>query len=110
MTPEAPTGRSTEFQDMYLYVPKGIKTIEYFNQGGGHALLGPDDSVQAQVPGNDYAQVAVPAGMDGKLWKLRGVSLGRILFYNLPPYFAPSPDALLIPREVATKDGLTLRR
>jgi len=110
MTAESPLGRSTEFQDMYFYVPKGTKTLEYFNQGGGHTLLGPDDSEQSKVAANDYAQVKIPAGMDGKLWKLRGVGLGRIIFYNAPSYIAPSPDALLIPREVAAKDGLTIRK
>ncbi|MEO6909045.1 MAG: DUF4838 domain-containing protein, partial [Abditibacteriaceae bacterium] len=109
MTPEAPFGRNVEFQNMYIYVPKGIKIIEYFNQGGGHALYGPDGKVQAQVPSSDYAQVPVPEGMDGKLWMLSGIS-GHILFNNIPAYIAPSPNALLIPREVAEKDGLKIRK
>jgi hypothetical protein len=51
----------------------------------------------------------VPAGMDGKVWSFTGRFDTRH-FVNAPNFIAPSPQALLIPRELAEKDGLTLRR
>jgi hypothetical protein len=108
---------SAVMQDMYFYVPKGTKNIEYyytktaFHPGGPHQVLDPSGKLQKAVDVNgDYVTVPVPAGMDGKLWRFHEPVLGFFWFNNVPNYFAASPDALLIPREVAAKDGLALRR
>jgi len=36
--------------------------------------------------------------------------MGIFNFSNIPNYYAPTPDGLLAPREVAQKDGLTIRK
>lgn len=118
-----PLGQTSDYrnskvmQDMYFYVPKGTKTIEYFytktafHPGGPHQVLDPAGNVQKAVDVNgDYVSVPVPAGMDGKLWRFHEPVLGLFWFNNLPNYFAASPDALLIPREVMLKDGLEVRK
>ena len=103
-------------QDMYFYVPKGIQQIEYYysrtayHPGGPHQVLGPDGKVIQDVSINgDWISIPVPQGMDGKLWRFHNPVLGLFWFNNLPNYFAASPQMLLIPREVAEKDGLKIR-
>ena len=34
----------------------------------------------------------------------------NLSFFNLPNYLAASPNALLLPREVAVKDGLNIQK
>jgi hypothetical protein len=109
--PEFTGGRTAKvLQDMYFYVPKGTKKLEYFTVNK-HWVIGPDGSEQQRVEQtNEYISVPVPDGMDGKVWRLRNLDLGKIYFNNAPSYFATSPDSLLVPREVAEKDGLQIRK
>jgi len=60
----------------------------------------------------DYVSILIPAGQDGKLWKVGGpqFGIGGFRFFNIPNYFTPSPHALLVPREVAAKDGLKVMK
>ncbi|MEO6906568.1 MAG: hypothetical protein ABI210_01635, partial [Abditibacteriaceae bacterium] len=58
---------------------------------------------------NDWAIIPVPPGMDGKIWHLEGAYFGKFYFSNAPSYFSPTPEGLLVPREVAEKDGLQIR-
>ena len=53
---------------------------------------------------------AVPEGADGKLWRFSNFALRHLWFFNVPNYIAGTPNALLVPREVAEKDGLTIRQ
>jgi hypothetical protein len=119
-------------QRMYFYIPKGVRTFEYFytrtrsHTGGPHSVLNPKgESARPLVGGvpvekkdiygnwpvdvnGDYVTVPVPEGMDGHLWSLDSPVLGFFRFNNAPNYIAASPDALLVPREVAEKDGLQI--
>lgn len=104
---------------LYFYVPRGTRQIAYYYRrepwqyGGPHQVIDPGGRVAREVDvDGDYVFVPVPPGMDGKAWKLGGPSfgLGRFLFFNVPNYLSPSPAQMLLPREVAKKDGLTLRR
>jgi len=98
-------------QQMYFYVPKGTKQIEYFWAGGAHKVMGPDNKVVQDVTTNgDFVIVPVAAGMDGKVWSFSQFALGRLWFFNIPNYLAPSPNALLVPREVVVVDGLVVRK
>lgn len=118
-----PMGQRQDFrtmkvmQEMVFYVPKGTRQIEYyytrtaFHPGGPHQVLDPAGNVVMDVNVNgDWVSVPVPEGMDGQLWRLRNPVLGVFWFNNIPNYIAASPDALLLPREVALRDGLSLRR
>jgi hypothetical protein len=114
-----PMGQAQDFrnskvmQEMFFYVPKGTRRIEYyytktaFHPGGPHKVIDPAGNVAQAVDVNgDWVSIPVPAGMDGKLWRLREPVLGIFWFNNIPNYIAASPDALLVPREVAARDGL----
>ena len=104
-------------QDMYFYVPRGTKQIEYYyaqtayQAGGPHQVLDPSGGVVKDVNvDGDFVIVPVPAGMDGKPWRFRNPSFGHFWFFNVPNVLAASPGALLVPREVARKDGLDIRK
>ena len=74
-------------------------------------MLDPAGNVAQAVDVNgDWVSVPVPAEMDGKLWRFREPVQGVFWFNNIPSYIAASPDALLVPREVAVKDGLPVGR
>jgi hypothetical protein len=109
--------RTTQImQEMFFYVPKGTRKIEYFyartnfHPGGPHQVVDPTGAVAKDVDVNgDWVSLPVPAGMDGKLWRFRKPVLGFFWFNNLPNYIAACPAQLLVPRELAEKDGLKLR-
>ncbi|MBA3685436.1 MAG: DUF4838 domain-containing protein [Planctomycetes bacterium] len=103
-------------QDMYFYVPKGTTRFEYLysrttgHPGGPHQVLDSAGKVVKNVDvDGDWVTVDVPAGMDGTLWRFHEPVLGFFWFNNLPNYLAASPQALLVPRELAEKDGLKLQ-
>jgi len=89
---------------MYFYVPKGTKLIGF--HGGEHGEI--HDSAGRPVfwlNGRqvDYYTVAVPEGEDGTCWRVR-YGRGPIRLLNVPPYFARSPEELLLPKEVVDAD------
>ncbi|HEX8915348.1 MAG TPA: DUF4838 domain-containing protein, partial [Humisphaera sp.] len=97
-------------QRMYFYVPKGTARIDYYWRGGPHKLLGPDGKVAAEVKtSGEFVSVPVPPGADGKVWSFTQLALGHLWFFNVPNALAGSPEALMVPREVAAKDGLAVR-
>jgi hypothetical protein len=114
--PDAPplTWRSDEVKPMngsygqwmgYFYVPKGSQTIGFF--GGEHGeIRGAEDRPQFWLNGKqpNFYSVAVPAGQDGKVWKVRFVR-GSLRLLTVPPYFARTPQELLLPKEVVEKDA-----
>ena len=52
--------------------------------------------------------VPVKPGDDGSPWSITGLSLARLYFFNIPNYVAASPNALMVPREVAVADKLII--
>jgi hypothetical protein len=46
-----------------------------------------------------------PPDGDGKTWSFAGFALGGLWFFNARNRLAASPAALLIPRELAERDG-----
>jgi hypothetical protein len=94
-------------QKLFFYVPKGTKQIDYYWRGNPHKVVGPDGKVVEEVKSSgEFVSIPVPDGADGKLWSFSGLTLGHLWFFNLPNEVAASPEALLVPREVATHDGL----
>ncbi len=92
---------------VYFYVPKGTRQIQYFWEGGPHKVLGPDGALVTTVTSRGtHVKIDVPEGADGKAWSFSELSLGHLWFFNVPNYLAASPEALLVPREVAARDGL----
>jgi hypothetical protein len=97
---------------MYFYVPKGTEVI------GGWAsrianwaprisgtLVDPDGKTVLEFGKLEegWFKVPVPEGNDGKLWKFEN-SQGQRLLMTVPPYFARSAEALLLPQEVVEAD------
>ncbi|HUT32306.1 MAG TPA: DUF4838 domain-containing protein [Planctomycetota bacterium] len=88
-----------------FYVPKGTKVIGLF--GGGHGEV--HDSRGRAVfwlngRERNFYSVAVPEGQDGALWRIR-YGRGDIRLLTVPPYFARSPQELLLPAEVVKRDA-----
>jgi len=103
--------------DLYFYVPKGTKSIEYYfnitpySASDAHDVYGPDDKMVQEVRVSaNYVSVPVPAGMDGKAWHFAGprFGLGYFHFYNCPNVLSPSPAQMLLPKSIVEKDGLTV--
>ncbi len=98
-------------QRMYFYVPKGTRHIDYYWHGGPHKVLDPAGHlVQEMQSSGEFVSLTVPEGADGHVWSFSQLALGHLWFFNLPNQLAASPEALLIPREVAQHDGLDVRQ
>ncbi|MHB0934822.1 MAG: DUF4838 domain-containing protein [Armatimonadota bacterium] len=93
---------------LYFYVPKGTKTIGGYADAKTGSLLDPDGKVALnfeQMEKIGYFNVPVPAGQDGKLWKMHFCTGQRILM-TVPPYYARNAEGLLLPKEVVEKDAV----
>ncbi|MAE61655.1 MAG: hypothetical protein CMJ49_09905, partial [Planctomycetaceae bacterium] len=99
-------------KNYYFYVPKGLKNVTYYFDGGAHKIIGPDGKLVREVENHQsgtYITIPVPDGMDGTIWRFKQIALSKIWFTNVPNYLAGTPNALMIPREVAEADGLEVR-
>ena len=95
------------FQEMFFYVPKGARELQYFWSGYPHTLLGPDGKIIHECSVSDeVVVVTVPAGFDGQCWSLSYRALGHLWLFNAPNCLSASPGTLLLPRELVKKDGL----
>jgi hypothetical protein len=97
-------------QPMHFYVPKGTRELQYYWSGGPHWVHGPDGTKVKEVETSGaFVRVPVPEGADGKTWHFTRLAPGHLWFFNAPNYLAASPTALLVPRELARRDGLRCR-
>ncbi len=102
-------------QGWFFYVPKGTReVVMYFDAWApAFTLTGPDGSVRYSNASTNHPttllHVPVPANSAGGIWRFDAVRIGPLCLLNVPPYLSPSPDRLLVPREVATRDGLVRR-
>jgi hypothetical protein len=94
--PPAFLGRWT----LYLYVPSGTRELVLYCSPGRGKLLDSRGQV-AHVFGAQRGIVRIPVapGQDGKVWKFDH-NRGQRLPLNVPPWFAASPDELLVPAGV----------
>lgn len=85
---------------LYLYVPSGTRELVLYSSPGRGSLLDPLGKV-AHVFGTQRGiiRIPVPSGQDGKVWKFHE-NRGQRLPLNVPPWFAASPDELLVPAGV----------
>lgn len=94
-------------QPMHFYVPRGTRELQYYWSGGPHWVHGPDGTKLKEVEASGtFIRIAVPEGLDGKVWHFTRMALGQLWFFNAPNVLAASPAALLIPRDLAGRDGL----
>lgn len=121
-----PSNLATPSWGYYFYVPKGTASIKFtWNRSGMtfandlvsvalHAPLVFDDTGAAQTYSagpQEIASIAVPAGHDGKLWRVQTTPstwASQLWFYNVPPYFAASPNEVVLPRDLALADNLSI--
>ena len=96
-----------QMQEMFFYVPKGTRVLQYFWRGGPHKVLGPDGkAIQEVATSDEVISVTVPAGLDGRCWSLSPRMHQQLWFFNAPNCLAASPETLLLPRELVARDGL----
>lgn len=94
-------------QPMHFYVPKGTRELQYYWLGQPHRVHGPDGAILKEVSTTGaFVKVPVPAGADGQVWHFSQMMLGTLWFFNAPNNLAASPAALLVPKDLAEKDGL----
>ena len=89
-----------------FYVPKGTKVVGVFGGENGEVLDATGKPIFSfNGKKTTYHGIDVPAGQDGKVWRIRN-AVGVVKLLTVPSYFAPSPERLLLPAEVAERDGL----
>ena len=92
---------------LYFYVPKGTKVIGGYTESKTGNLINPDGKEAfafEKMNRIGYFSVPVPAGQDGKLWKMNFNS-GRKILMTVPPYYARNAAELLLPVEVVNADA-----
>lgn len=87
----------------YFYVPKGTKVLAGYVTGGGQLYDGDGNEVHMFDNSKGYWHMPIPSGQDGKLWYMR-INAGARYWMTVPPYFARTPQELLLPREVVQAD------
>ena len=97
--------RSAGRWHLYFYVPKGTKKIGLYAGANGR-ILDPTGATVIDLERTpvDFHAIEVPAGQDGRLWKIHQGSK-PVRFLNVPPYLARNGEELLLPREVVERDG-----
>ena len=109
---------------VWVYLPKGVTSVDFEQLSADasfektltiyHGLPLTSDTptrvIDISNPGT--RRVALDPGEAGGLMRfdLGGASMAVPYFHSLPLVWARSPSALLVPRAIATADGLTLRR
>lgn len=97
-------------QGWFFYVPKGTKELIFYAEpvNGAVAITGPDNKelFRSAERAERFIHLPVPAAAAGRVWRVNASHIGRFCLLNVPPLLAPSPSRLLVPREVATRDGL----
>src|SRR4029077_16428179 len=82
-----------QMQEMYFFVPKDTRTLQYFWSGGAHKVLDADRKIVAEVKTSDeVVSIPVPAGKAGQVWSLSPRAHGQLWFYNAPNIIAASPN------------------
>lgn len=103
---------------LYFYVPKGTKEIYFYAlRSWPVGICRPDGvwvgedkpiyrhprSIKAD---GSYQKIPVPEGMDGKVWSCVDFLSGNFYFFNIPSILFVRPSDVIIPEDVAKKDGL----
>ena len=88
----------------YFYVPRGTKVVGGYAEAAGGAVHDGDGRKVLDLPDGEYFEVPVGEGQDGRLWSVRAAP-SAVRLMTVPPYLAPGPKALLVPRGVVEADA-----
>jgi hypothetical protein len=83
----------------WFYVPKGTEIIGAVTTGTNDFYDPSGKKVFQSARERTYISIPVPKGADGKAWRVES-SAGELRLLTVPPYLAPTPQQLLLPREV----------
>lgn len=91
--------------NLCFYVPRGTSIVGLYADGGG-TLLDSNGEVVFTFTGKEagFHKIPVPKGADAGIWRFRS-STGTKRLMTVPPCLAPSPQQLLLPREVVNADS-----
>lgn len=98
-----------------FYVPKGTKNLELIGHFSGDCDIFTDGNWKhvvgkiKQSKNGEIQSIAVPEGEEGKVWTFRNVMINSVWFLNAPNYLGYSPYGMMVPKEVAEKDGLRIK-
>jgi hypothetical protein len=86
-----------------VYVPKGLSRFAVHYEGRPPMkIVGPDGAERAPDAPGRTVSVAVPKGMDGAVWQLKGmVTTAPLRVIGPPPVFGLTPEGMMIPSELA---------
>lgn len=95
-------------QSFFFYVPRDADVLGmYVNSSTGKIMTMNDEVVaefSAETKGK-FIGVNIPEAKRGQLYKLVGV-YGNFVLLTVPPYLSPSPNGLLLPKEVVEAELL----
>lgn len=84
---------------LYLFVPRGTRTLELYSEGGTGSLRDASGRVVHRfAPRPGVVNVPVAPGQDGTCW-LFDSNKGYRIPLNVPALFAAAPDELLVPAD-----------
>lgn len=94
----------------FFYVPRGTKKL-LLSANGRLSLLVPgykrvDLGESDRDPAHGYIAFDVPSGADGQVWQTFHQTRGNFYFINIPPYIMPHRARMVLPRDLAGKEGL----
>jgi hypothetical protein len=98
----------TNYAKRYFYVPKESKKIVLYVQSGSIDIKDPDGKRQLKCSVNgNFVEIDVPENFAGKVWSIAG-KLRNAWFLNMPTILSNNPSTIILPEELAKKDGLTI--
>ena len=87
---------------MYFYVPKGLGKLALFQESAYPIEVRDSTGQVHQGKGRKLIVIDVPPGQDGKVWSISKYKAWTGLrLLNVPQAFSFSPDAILVPKELA---------
>ena len=103
---------------VYIYIPKGTKSLDlevwdhrkgkYIQFYSGLPATKPTPTRKVDVSAMATHTIKLQPGEDGTIAAISGNLFAFPYLYSVPTYWAKSPSALLIPRDIAEADGLTV--
>ena len=102
---------------VYIYIPKGTESLDlevwdhrkgkFIQLYTGLPASKPTPTRKIDVSAMGTHTIKLKSGEDGTIAAVTGNLFAFPYLYSIPTFWAKSPSALLIPRDIAAADGLT---